>query len=257
MTQQEGGEVGGGAARSDSSFLCKMWLGSKSFEPLLVKTPNFRDSQDVAGIPLHPGWIKGTQRLAFHSNAIPTSPGIFLSSEQFHWLPPSHPPAFNKSQCFRVPVTPTPVLPEDDDDDVAGLGSQIRKPARGHVSVPCSLRWRNSAPRWRHFSLRARARPGASLLLSSVRAGPSAGRRGGGNQDPGLSKSGSPRKHQKPRACAPARLPRPLQGQHHLWMLENFSPKKNKCFLEGEKKKKTCATWFIFQIKKKNPPGSI
>ena len=35
-------------------------------------------------------------------------------------------------------MTPAPVLHDDDDDDAAGLGSESRRPARGHVSVPLS-----------------------------------------------------------------------------------------------------------------------
>ena len=144
-------------------------------------------------------------------------------------------------------MTPAPVLHDDnDDDDAAGLGSESWRPARGHVSVP-ALSGDAIPTQDGGASPSEPARPGASLPLSSVRAGPSVGRRGEGDQDPGLSKSGSPRKHQEPRACAPAPLPLPLQGQHHLWMLENFSPKKL-CFFEG---KKTCATGFLFQTKKK------
>lgn len=118
----------------------------------------------------------------------------------------------------------------------------------GHVSVP-ALSGDAIPPQDGGASASEPARPGASLPLSSVLAGPSVGRRGGGNQDPGLSKSGSPRKHQQPGACAPAPLPLPLQGQHHLWMLENFSPKKIICFFE--EKKNLCHRISFSNLKKK------
>lgn len=224
-----------------------MWLGSKSFEPLLSWNSKLPGFPGCGCIPLHPGWIKrNLKRSRSIQNAIPTSPGIFLSSVN-NFIGSPHPIRLLSTRASASGfLWPHPCPPgRRRRRGRTGLSDPETRP-KVTLAFPCSLR-DVPAPRWRHFSSEP-ARPGASLPLSVREPDPPRGA-GRGNQDPAPSQSQEVPETSETQGLCPCPAPRPLQGQHHLWMLKIFPLKKINAFLRG--KKKTCATWFIFQIKKK------